>query len=404
MIMKVSIAGLLLTLAGNVLAQSGDCHLAATGELSPERQKIFQSLRSDSALDQAAIQFNMALDYAQAGNSSKALSVLEQALSQAPWLDPSSEEAFKALRGCAKFQKLVAQVQEKYPPVAASHVVHSVPEKDLIPEGLASDPGDGTLYISSIYHRKIVKITPQGMISNFVSEAQDGLLGALGLKVDPRDHSVWAASERAGQAALFHFDRDGKTLAKYAPEEKGKHLLNDLVITSQGDIFVTDSEDSSVYKLAHGASKLVRLDLQKRPYPNGIALSGDEKSLYVAHAFGIVAMSLNGNEIHELTAPKDVSLAQVDGLYWRKGSLIGIQNGFGANRIVELRLAADGRGVSSGRLLEFRSSNLELPTTGTIYKDDFYYIVNTQVDHENDGKLTREETLQPVKIAVLPLR
>jgi hypothetical protein len=115
-------------------------------------------------------------------------------------------------------------------------------------------------------------------------------------------------------------------------------------------------------------------------------------------------MSLNGNEIHELTAPKDVSLAQVDGLYWRKGSLIGIQNGFGANRIVELRLAADGRSVSSGRLLEFRSSNLELPTTGTIYKDDFYYIVNTQVDHEIDGKLTREETLQPVRIAVLPLR
>src|SRR5215475_5288997 len=263
--MKVSVAALflILSLAGRVLAQTEDCHLAATGELSPERQKIFQSLRSDSGLDQAAIQFTMALDYAQAGNNSKALSVLEEALSQTPWLDPSTEEAFKPLHNCAEFQKLVARVQQKYPPVAASHVVHTVPEKDLIPEGLASDPADGTLYISSIYHRKIVKITPQGRISDFISEAQDGLLGALGLKVDPRDHSVWAASERAGQAALFHFDRNGKTLAKYAPEEKGKHLLNDLVVTSQGDIFVTDSEDSSVYNLPHGASKLVRLDLRK---------------------------------------------------------------------------------------------------------------------------------------------
>jgi SMP-30/Gluconolactonase/LRE-like region len=404
MTMKLSVAAVLLGLAGSVLAQSMDCHLAAKGGISQERQKTFQSLRSNSALDQAAIQFNLALDYAQAGNASKALSVLEEALLQTPWLDPSTEEAFKPLYSCREFQDLVSRVQRKYPPVAASHVVRTVPEKDLIPEGLASDPGDGTLYLSSIYHRKIVKITPQGMISDFVSEAQDGLLGVLGLKVDARDHSVWAASERGGQAALFHFDGNGKTLAKYAPEEKGKHLLNDLVITMQGDVFVTDSEYKSVYKLPHGASRLVRLDLQGRLYPNGIALSADGKSLYVAHGFGIVVMSLNGNEIHELAAPKDVSLAQVDGLYWRKGSLIAIQNGFGANRIVELRLAADGRSVSSGRLLEFRSSNLELPTTGTIYKNDFYYIVNTQADHENNGRLTREETLQPVKIAVLPLR
>jgi len=48
-------------------------------------------------------------------------------------------------------------------------------------------------------------------------DAQDGLLGVLGIKVDPRDRSV-GASELRGQSALFHFARSGKTLGKYVPE------------------------------------------------------------------------------------------------------------------------------------------------------------------------------------------
>ena len=105
-------------------------------------------------------------------------------------------------------------IEARYPVTAASKIAFTVGPRDLIPEGLASDPADGSLYLSSIYHRKIVKITPQGKVSDFVAEGQDGLLGVLGVKVDPRDRSVWAASQRAGEAALFHFNASGKLLAK----------------------------------------------------------------------------------------------------------------------------------------------------------------------------------------------
>ncbi len=395
--MKFLISCLLLI---SCYAQTSDCRLKSEGDLTAEKQKKFQAVRLDTP-DQAAVRFDMALDYAQAGNDQKALSLLEEALADTPWLDPSAEQAFKPLYACAAFQKLVAQVQHKYPPVAAAHVVHVIPQKDLIPEGLASDPADGTLYVSSIFHRKIVKVTPDGKISDFVGDAQDGLLGVLGIKVDPRDRSVWAASELLGHAALFHFDRSGKTLGQYAPQEPDKHEFNDLVVTLKGDVLVTDDLDNAVYKLSHGTNKLVRIDLQHRFYPNGIALAADEKSVYVAHAFGIVLMDIDGSAIIELQKPRDVSLAQVDGLYLRQDSLIAIQNAFGGNRIVQLRLASDGKSISGGKLLEFWSPNLDLPTTGTIYKNNFYYIVNSQVDHEEDGKLNREDKLQPIRIAVL---
>jgi len=318
MTMKILASCLLLVVSAH--AQTSGCSLKDEGELSAETLKQFQALRPDTP-DQAAVRFDMAVHYAQMGNGRKALSLLEEALADTPWLDPSAEQAFKPLYGCAAFRKLVAQVQHRYPPVAASHVVHIIPQKDLIPEGLASDPTDGTLYLSSIFHRKIVEITPDGRISDFVAEAQDGLLGVLGIKVDPRDRSVWAASGLRGQSALFHFDRSGKTLGQYAPQEPGRHEFNDLVVTSKGDVLVTDDFDNTVYKLPHGSDKLLRIDLQNRFYPNGIALAADEKAVYVAHAFGIALIDLAGSAITELQKPKDISLAQVDGLYLAKGSL-----------------------------------------------------------------------------------
>lgn len=385
----------------SMYSQAPACDLKSGPELA-EKQKAFEAL-PPSASDKAARRYNLALQYAQAGNHQKALSFLEQALAEAPWFDPSEEAVFKPLYGCSAFRKLTARVHRKYPPVTAARVVFTIPQKDLIPEGLAADPADGTLYISSIYHRKIVKIAPEGHISDFVAEAQDGLLGVLGLRVDPRDRSVWAASEKAGEATLFHFDRNGKTLARYSPPEPGKHLFNDLAVTARGDVFVTDSEDGSVYKLPQGSEKLTRIDLHGRSYPNGIALSADETLLYVAHSFGIVTMDLSGGSIAELQAPQGISLSAADGLYLRKGSLIAIQNGFGANRIVQLRLSPNGRSVLNGKLLEFRSANLDLPTTGAVYNGSFYYIVNSQIDHEDNGTLKRQDQLQPVRIAAVRL-
>ena len=399
--MRMCLYCLLLVLPALALAQS--CTIQNGKNLPEARQKQFAELLN-SGTDTAAVRFDMALDYAKLGNYQMALSTLEEALKDTPWLDPASEPDFKPLSGCAAFRKVVTRVEARHPVTAASKIAFTVGPRDLIPEGLASDPADGSFYLSSIYHRKIVKITPEGKVSHFVAEGQDGLLGVLGIKVDPRDRSVWAASQRAGESALFHFNTSGKLLAKYAPQEAGKHLFNDLVVTPQGDVFITDSEDASVYKLPAGPGKLVRYSLGNRYYPNGIALSSDGKTAFVAHAFGIARMDLNDGSLVELQAAPGISTAQVDGLYFLNNSLIAIQNGFGPNRIVRLQLAPDGKSVLSGKLLEFRSPNLELPTTGAILNGRFYYIVNAQFDHEQDGKLKDEDQLKPVKIAVLPLQ
>jgi sugar lactone lactonase YvrE len=51
-------------------------------------------------------------------------------------------------------------------------VAFIVPEKDLIPEGIAYDPADKTCYLGSIYKKKVVRITAKGDISDFNANSQ----------------------------------------------------------------------------------------------------------------------------------------------------------------------------------------------------------------------------------------
>jgi len=52
--------------------------------------------------------------------------------------------------------------------------------RDLIPEGIAYDPVDDVLYVSGIHRRNVLRVTREGAVTDFVKEAQDGMLGAWG--------------------------------------------------------------------------------------------------------------------------------------------------------------------------------------------------------------------------------
>jgi len=93
-------------------------------------------------------------------------------------------------------------------------------------------------------------------------------------------------------------------------------------------------------------------------------------------------------------------VAGIDGLYWHKGSLIGVQNGIGTPRVAVFRLSADGLHVAKTTVL---ANNLTTPTTGAVKGDDFYFIVNSQADNLNGTHILDVTTLQPVRIAVAHL-
>lgn len=103
----------------------------------------------------------------------------------------------------------------------------------------------------------------------------------------------------------------------------------------------------------HGAS-LTRLP-HRFEFANGIAISPSGRLLYVStFPDGLTVL--------------DLCLASIDGLYFPKGSLIAIQNGFMNPRVVRLVLSCDLRRIETYDIVERRNPLFDGVTTGVIAK------------------------------------
>jgi gluconolactonase len=168
----------------------------------------------------------------------------------------------------------------------------------------------GYLLFTDISANTIYKWTPDGRMSVFLERtgynsedtARLGTAGYVGSwngrfyptafgsngnALDPEGRLVWCAQ---GDRAVVRLEKDGKTRTVLADHYEGKRLNrpNDLVVKSDGWVYFTDPRSnnpgaaqelpySGVFRVKDGKVELLDKDVQ----PNGIALSPDEKHLYI---------------------------------------------------------------------------------------------------------------------------
>jgi sugar lactone lactonase YvrE len=317
------------------------------------------------------------------------------------------------------YQDVAARIAQNEPSVSRSAAAFTLPEKDLIPEGIAHDPQTNTFYVGSIHKRKIVAFKEGKAPRDFAPEAKDGLLAVLGLKVDTKRGRLFAASisskgmkgytpDAAGRSALFEFDlRTGDVVRKVflgSPSEA--HLLNDLAVTRAGDVYVTDSDAGAVHVLRRGADKLeVLVPAQSFSYPNGIALSGDEKYLFVAHFRGIARVDPKTGQFTPMAAASGIVLGGIDGLSLYKNGFVAVQNSIGRARVTRYFLDAELGRVEREDILESKNALFDaIPTTGVLSGAAFYYIANSQLRALNEaGQLAPESELREPQVLKVTL-
>ena len=288
-------------------------------------------------------------------------------------------------------RKAVTALRERH---STSLEAFRLRQRDLIPEGMAYDPIDKVFYVGSIYRRKILRVDPAGRVTDFVGEKQDGLLAVLGMKVDSTRRTLWVATEGTldmvdarqadiGRSALLQYDlRSGRLLKKLEMgRDPGPHLFNDVALDPEGGVFVTDSEDGSVWRLRPAAERLERLAGPRAfEYPNGIAMASDGRRLFVAHLAGVAVIDPQTGRSTPLSHPDTVTVAGIDGLYREGHRLVAVQNGLTPARVAVFDMNEAEDRVTALRVLE-RGHPLfdSIPTTGAVAEGWFYYIANAQL-------------------------
>jgi len=366
-----------------------------------------QPFLTEPLCEQIAVKYDLASDYAVAGDLTKTLSLAKEIAEADVGFDFPLDGAFKPLADCKGFKLIAKPVHARHPPVHHSIFAFRIDDRMLIPEGLAYDERSGSFLMGSLNKKKIIRFSKAGNVSDFIQPQQDGISEVLGIRMELRDGTVWVASgEDSEQAALFHFSAEGQLIKKYPPPADGKpdHLFNDLVVCRDGDVFLTDSTARQVYTLPHGQAALVAVQTP-RPlfYPNGIALSADDKHVFIADAFGVLVLERTTQTIRPVEGGPHVTLSGFDGMYTWRDCLVGIQNSMGSPRVVVIRLDPTRTRAIGLKVLEYRSRFAKLPTTGTIVGDTLYYMTNSQVDHYRDGKIVNPDKLVPIDVARVDL-
>ena len=278
--------------------------------------------------------------------------------------------------------------------LTAGEVAFRINDPDLIPEGIAYDPATKTFFVGSTFKRKIVAVDASGKTRDFTTEAQDGLFGILGLRVDGKRRTLWAISSNAGGtmpargldksclgcSTVTGYNIDtAKLLKTYELSNKpAVHFLNDLGVASNGDVFVSDTVSGDIYRIASGGTSLEPfVSLGSGTHPNGIDVADGGRTLFVATAVGIRRVNTADRAVTPIGGLPGEKPPTIDGLYFHRGSLIAIQPFEEQRRVV--RYVLNGDAISKVEVLETDHALMKQPTTGVIVGNDFYFIANAQL-------------------------
>jgi outer membrane protein assembly factor BamB len=286
----------------------------------------------------------------------------------------------------------------------------TIPVKDFIPEGIAYDLLTRTFYIGSINQRKIIAIK-EGHLNDLITTGQDGIGQVLGLKAD--NGNLWACNGDGGntagsiQAVHQYNLKNGRLIEKYViPQDGNKHLLNDLVVTKGGIVFVTDSDGDCLFRIDPIAKEIEKfIESDQLRYANGITLSSDGEKLIISTGRGLLQVDVRTKEMNSLSFQSYLVIG-IDGLYQYKNSLIGIQNVTFPVSINRYHLATDSKTIEQADIILVNDPLFDIPTTGVIVEDWFYFIANSQLDHWNEAerKIGEPEKLKEIVIARIKLK
>ena len=158
---------------------------------------------------------------------------------------------------------------------------------NLYPSDFAYDAVKRQFIIGSVKKGKLLKVDEFGKAGLYMDDYN--IVSAFGVAVDPKTNLLMVCNSDSGLSEKSQSQTRFKTgfLHVYSLEDKsqrgfydlgslakGRHLLNDIAVGKDGDVFVTDSKNASIYKVNTLTGKYSKLVTDKRFRTKSIGISG----------------------------------------------------------------------------------------------------------------------------------
>lgn len=294
--------------------------------------------------------------------------------------------------------------------------VLTIPDTTWFPEGLARDPVTGTLYVTSLRHRTIGWVTPEGTLRPLLASVTPAPLAPYAVVVDSARRLLYAATGVAPamlgrvpadstRAELLCITlADGRITGRW-PLADGLTTPGEMALLPNGDILVSDALRGALHRWrAATGTWATRRDPWLRS-PQGLAPSADGRVVYVADwSTGLLRWDLGSDSLTRVMEPAGTTLVGMDGLRRAGAVLVGVQNGLAPARVVRISLSPDGRRATAVTTLDRPLLDGD-PTTGVVADGTFLYVATSQWPHwDDDGRRRADKPgLPPVILRHVPL-
>jgi DNA-binding beta-propeller fold protein YncE len=301
-------------------------------------------------------------------------------------------------------------------PIKTSKLAFEIDKTGFHPEGIMYHPKEDVFYMTDIREGMIYKTNKAGVNLEVVANLKElGFWSAMGIAVDPNNEEVlWVTTSAMpifsgfsqaieGRTAVLKINaQTGKLLKAYIPNDLG-HLFGDLIISSSGKPYITDSNNPIIYTINEdGDSFAQAYKMEEWWNLQGLAFSDNEERLYVSdYILGIFKIEMKTGAITPLISENE-RLRGGDGIYQKNNQLIILQNGSNPKRIAQIRLDGNGNGIA--KTLSFPDQariDMEEPTLGTWVNSELYYIANSPwgyYDEENQPKINEWPKLNILRL------
>lgn len=223
-------------------------------------------------------------------------------------------------------------------PAARSHVIATLPDTTFWPEGVDYDPRTGRYYVASVRHRTIAEVDAHGKVRELWPRDRSGMGALLGVRVDTARGVLWATTSGirqmegyvAGDSAIAALLRiriaDGAIERRWdVPPTARGHVLGDLAVAPNGDVYVTDSFEPVVYRLRRGRETLERIESPLFRSLQGVAPTPDGRSVFLTdYSRGLLVLDVGSGAVTRLDDAPEFSSRGCDGIVLdAKGSSSG---------------------------------------------------------------------------------